>query len=143
MTQTPGVPGAQSASCLSCHDGTVAVGSIYNNGANAPIGAFTGTVSGTTFTAGGLMAAGNPASVGTNLGSDHPIAIVYPNLGNAGYRTATVVTGANAAGGLKLYGTTFQVECASCHAVHDNTTAPPFLRKLNSASALCTTCHIK
>ena len=44
------------------------------------------------------------------------------------------------AGEIPLFGGT--VQCASCHDPHDNTNAP-FLRKTNTASALCSTCHQK
>lgn len=61
---------------------------------------------------------------------------------------------------VKLYltGTEYKVQCATCHNPHGTTAAsgtPPnqlgrngvdyatFLRKSNSSSALCTTCHIK
>jgi predicted CXXCH cytochrome family protein len=43
-----------------------------------------------------------------------------------------------------MYGATNdQVECATCHNPHDQTTFGKFLRFDNAASALCTTCHNK
>ena len=36
------------------------------------------------------------------------------------------------------------VECSSCHDVHDyDGISAPFLRATNAGSALCTTCHLK
>lgn len=139
MTQTAGQPGAQSKACLSCHDGTVAVGSVYNNGTPTIMGTFTAPAPATEWSGQGQMTATNPALVGTDLSNDHPIAIIYPIAGNSGFKTGAVAIGA----GIRLYGGTNQVECASCHAVHDNTTAQPFLRINNNNSALCTACHIK
>ena len=39
-----------------------------------------------------------------------------------------------------LYGTGNTVQCSSCHTTHDPTNGS-FLRKANTNSALCTTCH--
>ena len=35
------------------------------------------------------------------------------------------------------------VECASCHDPHNNTTTTQFLRRENTASVICTSCHAK
>jgi predicted CXXCH cytochrome family protein len=127
---TMGQPGAQSKACLSCHDGTVGVGSIINNGGR---GAATLTGSPAGFDAQGRMIAPNVNLVGTDLSNDHPVAVTYPTS-NAGYKSTTLHTT------VKLYAGS--VECASCHAVHDPTNVP-FLRRNNTSSALCTECHSK
>lgn len=71
---------------------------------------------------------------GINLTDDHPISVTYP-------ATSQFIT---ASGGkvdiLPLYNN--KVECASCHDPH-NTTFGLFLRKSNSGSQLCLTCHNK
>ena len=36
-----------------------------------------------------------------------------------------------------------QLECASCHDVHNSYGQPKLLVKSNAGSALCLTCHIK
>jgi len=36
-----------------------------------------------------------------------------------------------------------QVQCASCHDVHNGSGVEKLLRKTNVASALCLTCHNK
>lgn len=132
--------------CMSCHDGTVSVLSMYkqpNLGGTPTPAALAG------YTA-GVMNNTNPGYIGTSLTDDHPVnftynaalatadgAIVTPN-------SATCVTaGAPCTTPLFTGGATGSaVQCATCHNPHDPTNAP-FLRVSNNASALCITCHIK
>jgi predicted CXXCH cytochrome family protein len=131
-----GAMGGQSASllCMSCHDGTVSVLSMYNP-PNA--GTPTPAAIGGRINAAGLIISN--ANMGTSLADDHPV--------NFTYDTAL----ATADGGLAdpasnpiitnwLVGGTMQ--CSSCHSTHDPTNTP-FLRTSNVGSALCLTCHIK
>jgi predicted CXXCH cytochrome family protein len=101
--------------CMSCHDGVT-----------------TPTVIGPT----SVSAVGNVTNSG-GLTNDHPINMSHNPATDAGLATPGNVT----AGGLVLYGTTNTVQCGSCHDSHDNTNGK-FLRKPNTGSALCTTCHI-
>ncbi|MBZ5523055.1 MAG: cytochrome c3 family protein, partial [Acidobacteriia bacterium] len=88
--------------------------------------------------------------LGTDLRNDHPVSIVYETA-----RAATpaefipqVMAGAKITVGvqaLPLFGSSTNnatVECASCHNAHDNTLGN-FLRKANTGSAMCLSCHIK
>jgi len=120
MNATVGQPGAVSKLCLSCHDGTVAIGNF-------------GTVTTDTHRITGK------SLLGTDLSNDHPIGFTYDNALAAadGY---LVVPSIVVTAGLPLFNN--KMECSTCHGVHDNTNAP-FLRKTNTASALCLTCHIK
>lgn len=127
---TAGQPGTMSVACLSCHDGTVAVGSIINNGTR---GAAVYTATDIDFDSTGKMLPINPAYVGTDLSNDHPVGVVYPVASTKFVAVGSLV-------GPKLYGG--NVECASCHRVHTPTYVP-FLRMSNTASALCVACHIK
>ena len=114
--------GAQSLSCLSCHDGTISPDSIYNapgSGAWANDGA---SITNTSF-----------AYIGTDLSDDHPVSIVY-TAGVAGLKA--LVNGE--AGGMPLFGG--DVECATCHDVHDDGLGS-FLRVDAAASAICSACH--
>lgn len=134
-TVVPVPSGQTTLACLSCHDGTVAMFSLVNNYYTLPTAAAlnataTGNVSKTTGMLGGL------AVVGPNMSNDHPVGIPMPV--NTGYQTTAAAT----TSGVKFFGATNTVECASCHQVH-NATYVPFLRIANSASALCTACHIK
>ena len=130
---TPG-SAAVSNLCMSCHDGTVSVISMWNP--PNEVGTITLTPGGNV-DSGGLIT-GTP-NVGTDLSDDHPV--------NFPYDTAL----ANADGGLNDPATTpavaallvgGEVQCSSCHDPHDDTYAP-FLTVDNTNSALCTTCHIK
>ncbi len=118
--------------CMSCHDGTVGVGSLYNDpniagGSEVPTNAATliGAISAT-------------ADLSTDLTNDHPV--------NFDYSTALfsadggLVDPTNAAVSPLLFGG--KVQCSSCHDVHDPTHAP-FLVMDNSGSTLCLTCHVK
>jgi predicted CXXCH cytochrome family protein len=128
--------GAQSVSllCMSCHDGTVSVLSLYN-----PPNAGTPTV---TSIAGRISAAGfivSTGNVGTDLSNDHPVNFTYNTAlatSDGGLKDPSATPAVNA---LLFAGS---MQCASCHDVHDPTNTP-FLRMSNVASALCTTCHNK
>jgi predicted CXXCH cytochrome family protein len=130
-------PQGVSAVCLSCHDGTVAFDSLLNKP-----GAGSGAPSGWSWNAAGntMTSATSPTPMlGSDLRNDHPISVTY----DASKDPAFVTSAGGAVNGLPLYGSgKNQVECASCHNVHDNANAP-FLRVANGGSALCLKCHIK
>ena len=119
-----GTPQGVSLACLSCHDGTLAFNALLN----PPTGDTTN---------GGYMT--GEYKVGPDLSNDHPISVTYDTGADAAFHAAA----SGKVGTLPLYGASKnQVECATCHSVHD-TTNIPFLRVANSGSALCMTCHIK
>jgi predicted CXXCH cytochrome family protein len=152
-------PSGVSLACLSCHDGTVAVDSIINapgSGANLT-GPWYGQNAATYHfamkegaNACGECHVGSPGHdarntyIGTNLSKDHPISMSYPTTSqDPQFKTPPDVQkgwGGNLPTDVKLYAG--KIECASCHNVHDPDVIP-FLRKSNSGSVLCTTCHIK
>lgn len=120
-----------SAFCMSCHDGATSMGSIKN---------LAGATDNNVLMAGGA----NPENLTTSLANDHPVGFNYDTAvgQDAGglVATATVKT---ALGNGALFGaTTNQMECATCHKVHDNTITP-FLRMDNAGSNLCLVCHVK
>jgi predicted CXXCH cytochrome family protein len=113
--------------CLSCHDGTVALDSFGGN-------------TGTTF-----MDAGN--RVGTDLRGTHPIGLVYDvSLSNADPKLYNPGTKSTPLGGTinhdLLFGTG-NLECASCHDVHNTQNNASLLRITKNGSAICLTCHNK
>lgn len=133
-------PSGVTKACLSCHDGTVAVGNIaYGRYAgNLDPGAHGGA---TDYAANEVMTGG--ALLGTDLSNDHPVSITYNNAADSGLRAPTGGQVTDGTITLQLYGTSNNmVECASCHNVHDDTNSP-FLRASNSGSALCLVCHLK
>lgn len=114
--------------CMSCHDGTVAIQSLYKTPHSAPSG--TDTITGS-------------ALIGTDMSDDHPINFTYDTAlatADGDLVSPSSSMAVDAAGEIPLFGGT--VQCASCHDPHDNNNEP-FLRKTNVASALCSSCHQK
>jgi len=117
-------PQGTSLACLSCHDGTIAVDQLLNFPPNM-------TSNNTQIDAG--------VNFGTDLSNDHPISVTYDTTQDPNFIAAV----AGQVGGLQLFGTgADQVECATCHLVHDPAISP-FLRISNTGSGLCLSCHIK
>ncbi len=127
MNASVGQPDASSKLCLSCHDGTVAVDN------------FGTTTGGTHFISGATL-------IGTDLNDDHPISFTYDAAlaGTDGELNDPTVTNSGLGGTISedmLIGG--QMQCASCHDVHNSSGIGKLLRKSNNASALCLTCHQK
>lgn len=144
--------------CLSCHDGTVSVGSLYwSNATGNPSVAMAGPDQ-----AGGRI--NNAAYVipkindGADLSGNHPVGVPYsyqqqPSTYNGittgpdvrlaqwvGTPTGVKVFGAGG-GGAPVAGAA-GIECASCHDPH-GTGNSFFLRITKAGSQLCLGCHIK
>ncbi len=125
-----GQPDGTSLLCLSCHDGTIALGELASRGATNVV------------MAGGVttMPVG-VSNFGIDLSNEHPVSFVY----NAALVTANAGELANPStltGKVKLHGPSQKLQCSSCHDAHDNTNGK-FLVVANTASALCITCHTK
>ena len=133
-------PGPVSLACLSCHDGSLGLDAVVNP---------SNTAAGQTAPQGGLIdGAGRTnlfAKLGTDLRDDHPIAVTYAVGTGAGQDPAFYALATAKSGGVRFFGAAAdRVECASCHNPHEADAAKaPFLRKANSNSDLCKTCHIK
>ena len=119
--------GNSSNQCLSCHDGTVAVGSTVAYG---------------QVTMRGSM---NTADVfGSNMQMSHPFSLAVP-LKDSVNLVATLANGgqtADTAGAVKLI--QGNVECISCHDPHvqaRDMVSQNFLVKDSSNGALCLACH--
>ena len=123
-----GQPNGASMMCLSCHDGTIALGELLNR--TAPV-AMAGGV--TTMPAGA-------GRLGTDLGDDHPVSFAY-TAALATQRNNELVNPGLLTGRVKL-DTAGRMQCTTCHDPHDDTNGK-FLVQPNTASALCTTCHQK
>lgn len=144
-------PQGVSAACLSCHDGTVAFDSLINkpgSGIGAPTG-WTWNANGNIMTA----TTSPSAMLGTDLTNDHPISVTYDITKDPAFKARTLVGNKYKMGPLSddlgsniylpLYGASMdQVECGTCHDPHEKD-RPTFLRAKNTASQVCTTCHIK
>lgn len=131
-------PTGSSLACLSCHDGTVAVGSLVNTPSGTTISYAGGAVGSQVNTSTGLLVGTH--AVGTDLSNDHPISITYDEALDTGLRAKAALVGVELFNG--------KVQCASCHDVHNwadaaNGGGAPFLRVDNLNSGLCLKCHIK
>lgn len=138
-------PQTISMACLSCHDGTIAFDALrngpgagdYNGNAWARGWSFQNGVNKMPSTSHGYLT--------QDLTNDHPVSVTFDETKDtAFYDKPTIETG-----GLRFYyapsvttGDPDQVECGTCHNPHSADYAP-FLRKDNTGSALCLTCHIK
>lgn len=122
-----GQPTHASKLCLSCHDGTVALGALLSEPTEV------GFVGGVRFMPPG------PAQLGTDLTDDHPVsfhydaALVAQNFELADPNTLT------AAVRLDPFG---QMQCTSCHNPHEEGFGK-FLVASTRGSDLCLVCHKK
>ena len=127
LDATVGQPNGSSKLCLSCHDGTVAVDN------------FGGRTNGNEFVSGNDL-------IGTDLTDDHPVSFVYDaTLASTDGGLNDPTTTNSGLGGTidddMLIGS--QLQCASCHDVHNGSGVGHLLVKSNSNSDLCLTCHAK
>ena len=120
-----GKPDGSSALCLSCHDGTIALGDMLS-GDRGQRGRANDMRS--TFLTG-------RSNLGPDLSNDHPVAIVYdegllttdPDLVSPGSVDLPLDDG--------------EIQCSSCHDAHSDV-IPPFLHRTTLNGELCTTCHM-
>ncbi len=124
---SPGQPTGASILCLSCHDGTIALGEVLSRSSDISM---SGGV--TTIPSGS-------GRLGTDLSDDHPISFVYDNqLAN---QNGELVNPGTLTGTVKL-DSGGRLQCTACHNAHDDDNGK-FLVKSNIRSGLCTTCHTK
>ena len=121
----PGQPTGSSILCLSCHDGTIALGEILNRGQPHSM-------------AGGnnRMPPGRGLQ-GTDLSDDHPISFQYTS--NLASQNGELVTPATLGSELPL-DRNGELQCTTCHDAHDSPYGK-LLRMPNIRSQLCVQCH--
>ncbi|MCP4251467.1 MAG: cytochrome C [bacterium] len=120
----PGQPTGSSKLCLSCHDGTIALGSVLSRGERIRM-------------AGGDFLPAGLTNLGTDLSDDHPISFYYTagiaasdrQLANPGTLPPEVRLDDSG-----------QLQCTSCHDAHDNTNGD-FLTLNPEYGTLCIACH--
>ncbi len=122
-------PGPTSKLCLSCHDGTMALDSFATAGVLSP------GVASHTIVSTALVGKVNVAKTANDLQGEHPIGFTYATSSGGDSSIK-----ASPDSRLPLFAG--KMECASCHAVHDNT-IKGFLRIDNAGSAMCIGCHTK
>ncbi len=114
-------PSGPTKLCLSCHDGTIAMGAVVN-----PSG-------GISMTGTGTLPSGSLSDFGLDLSGHHPVSFPYHNgLPNAELSPTPPPD--------LDYGDTDEIHCITCHDPHDDQFGM-FLLKDNRYSALCTSCH--
>ena len=119
--------GVTSSLCLSCHDGTVAVGQSAAYGTLPMTGSMNSI-----------------DSFGTNLGGTHPFSLILP-MKDASNLVASLVSQGKTAdptGAVKLING--NIECTSCHNPHVQGTdkiAQDFLVRDSSSGQMCLACH--
>ncbi len=120
-----GQPTGASKLCLSCHDGTIALGSVLTRAQEIPF-------------AGGIrFLPDGPTKLGTDISDDHPVSFVFDN--NVATSKGEMVLPSTLTGPVKLDGAG-ELQCTACHDPHSNDNGK-FLVVVNQSSALCTTCH--
>jgi hypothetical protein len=128
--------------CLSCHDGTVAIGSVVSRWEEimmVPVDVIDAT---------GKLIEG-PGYLGTDLSGGHPISIIFDEAlaikRNSADPPLTHLKWPIVDPDIKLYPTQngYGVQCTSCHDPHENKAAggwPPFWHKATH-DEVCLVCH--
>ncbi len=121
MTSHTIQPATKSRLCLSCHDGTVALGMVSSKPDPIP------------FPPGlDVIPSDRRSNLSSNLADDHPLTLDF-NPHPSGELACT--------GCHQVHNMTFNnLECTSCHDPHDNTN-PPFLKFGLIRGELCNRCH--
>lgn len=122
----PQIISQRSKLCLSCHDGTVAMGQTVANGLIA--------------TSGSLKPSDTIGASG--LSADHPFGFAMPVTDDGEIQLSLTVSPPGTADpSVKLYNNA--IECVSCHEPHDpgRDIAVQFMVRDSSNGALCAACH--
>ncbi len=124
LQAVPGQPDGSSVLCLSCHDGTIALGNIISTAADI---SFSGGVT--------RMPSGR-SNLTTDLSDDHPISFLYNSSLSASDGQLKDPSAISHPVSLE----SGKVQCTSCHDPHNNT-YNDFLVSSNQFSDLCFKCH--
>lgn len=120
LDAAPGQPSGASKLCLSCHDGTIALGQLISE--PVPLAMSGGA---TTMPPG-------PGLIGTDLRDDHPISFT-PVLDDPALAPPS-------SWGPMHLDPAGQFQCTTCHDPHDNSLGD-FLLLDNTEGAMCQVCH--
>ncbi len=121
----PGQPTGDSKMCLSCHDGTIALGAVLSR--PSPIVMRSGIT---------VMPPGG-SNLGTDLSDDHPVSFRYTSALAA--QDQHLKLPANLPPEVRLDANQ-EMQCTTCHDPHNNALGD-FLVMHNEDSNLCRACH--
>ncbi len=155
LSTPPNQPDGDSRLCLSCHDGTVAIGSVVNIG--GAVTTISMQDSGTGLLTGGQLSSSDQTNFGTDLSGHHPVSIEV----NAALLTdkekqctdgLVSLKVCNPAAPLKLLATSNLyisgphtnrgVQCSSCHDAHEDPVPGTSMFLRVAPVDLCGKCHI-
>ena len=127
LSAVPGQPSGPTRLCLSCHDGTIALGELVRPPRDTPS---SGIINMTTE----RLSSGMRSYLGVDISNDHPVVFSYYDAALPDPELADTLPPI-----LHTYGSG-NVHCTTCHDPHDNTFGK-FLVMDNKGSKLCITCH--
>ena len=122
-----GQPTGASKLCLSCHDGTIALGALISEPREIP------------FRGGIRFLPPGPSRLGTDLSDDHPVSFVYDTSLALAKRELRPPSMLPREVPLDKGG---ELQCTACHDPHDDIYGK-FLVTSNQYSNLCVSCHDK
>ncbi|MCP5052403.1 MAG: hypothetical protein GY940_34870 [bacterium] len=125
LRSIPGQPDGPSKLCLSCHDGTIALGKVMNP--NKEFGMSNSSL--------GRIPPGRRSNLGSDLSDDHPISFAAASAVNASPELNHPPVGDPV-----RYDFNGKVQCTSCHDPHKDIYGD-FLVKNNQGASICKTCH--
>jgi predicted CXXCH cytochrome family protein len=130
MINNPEAPNGATKLCLSCHDGTIAVGAVRSMGRRIAM---------TNVGPSGEIPRGRKSNLGTDLSGTHPVSVKFQQrsaLMKQGLRWPPFDPQSQV--GLDSEG---YVQCTACHDPHGSrSTRYPFWQK-DSFSEVCIVCH--
>jgi predicted CXXCH cytochrome family protein len=148
-------PDGDSRLCLSCHDGTVAIGSVVNIGGAATT--ISMQDSGTGELTAGNLTPNTPTNFGTDLSGHHPVSIEVDsalindkeaqcNSGQVSLKVCNPTAPVKLLSTGNLYGsgphTHVGVQCSSCHDAHEDPVPGTTMFLRVDPSQLCGQCHV-
>lgn len=124
VQSVPGQPDGSSTLCLSCHDGTIALGNVLSRSSDI------------SFSAGITKMPPGMSNLTTDLSDDHPVSFLY----NSALSAADGQLKDPSAISYPVSLENGKVQCTSCHDPHVNLYTD-FLVTSNRFSELCFKCH--
>ncbi|MCP4217812.1 MAG: hypothetical protein GY765_24435 [bacterium] len=125
LQSIPGQPDGATKLCLSCHDGTIALGKVLNRDTEFNM----------LNTIMGKIPPGQTSNLGSDLSDDHPVSFDSYGAVAGSPQLLHPITGDRV-----KYDGSGKIQCTSCHNPHDDTFAK-FLVKDNRFAFICKTCH--